>query len=665
MLDERLHLKPHHQPILFVDDSQAPNLQLVHKPMGQPTSADQIAASHAVTAGGAAYIGGSGQESPHGYGFRNPQGKSAVSLDEAESISSSPRASPLRMMQRLISHSKGHTFGHAAKQAATAKAVDSRDTSMSEAGVKALLYERQGSSSSNSSRLHAAGPSHGSDSRFAAMKSLTRHAISLDSPTKLETCRRRGTLIPRKALAAGRSLESGLDQVPAGYDFDLGSNLSLTSSAEGSAASSFTDAQTSLVSPGLLHLHSAPVITSREASITQAMADQYLGAFGDGAPTMTNPRDSSTAALLFDPHQLAISPEQAIASNAEYVAASLLDVSKAQNGQAQPGDSVNIVNAAFLQSGSSQQHSLQDAVLPCSKSEENLQHITSDSQAGHSAETCVAAIGGSDHAPRDAQMLPLSQDSLVFSLLDPDSFVEAQISEEQQLLDPAVGDSSSAQTEDHQLLEQPAGAFLSAQVDQQLPDESADMAPLIQEDQQLLEQPAHSSSSAQEDQQLPEQPVLSSLQQADHQTCEPAAEVSSAQEDQQSLTPGCASSSAQEEQQQLLQQLPIEASHFDVIASSQSLGNVWPIEHAGDSQPMLDPPSPTSCSAHLVTPMVLEPSHRVSVLSTSGPLGAVDHIATEAAPSEVGQGVGPVASLPGERQQVNGQDVLHALHSHH
>lgn len=624
MLDERLHLKPHHQPILFVDDSQAPNLQLVHKPMGQPTSADQIAASHAVTAGGAAYSGGSGQESPHGYGFRNPQGKSAVSLDEAESISSSPRASPLRMMQRLISHSKGHTFGHAAKQAATAKAFDSRDASMSEAGEKALLYERQGSSSSNSSRLHAAGPSHGLDSRFAAMKSLTRHAISLDSPTKLETCRRRGTLIPRKALAAGRSLESGLDQVPAGYDFDLGSNLSLTSSAEGSAASSFTDAQTSLVSPGLLHLHSAPVITSREASITQAMADQYLGAFGDGAPTMTNPHDSSTAALLFDPHQLAISPEQAIASNAEYVAASLLDVSKAQHGQAQPGDSVN---AAFLQSGSSQQHSLQDAVLPCSMLEENLQHISSVSQAGHSAETCVAAIGGSDQAPRDAQLLPLSQDSLVFSLLDPDSFLEAQVSEEQQLLDPAVGDSSSAQNED----------------------------------QPLLDQPAH---SAQENQQLLEQPVSSSLKQADHQTCEPAAEVSSAQEDQQSLTPGCASSSAQEEQQQLLQQLPIEASHFDVIASSQSLGNVWPIEHAGDSQPMLDPPSPTSSSAHPVPPMVLEPSHRVSVLSTSGPLGAVDHIATEAAPSEVGQGVGPVASLPGERQQVTERDVLHALHHH-
>ncbi|KAL0053468.1 hypothetical protein WJX82_006088 [Trebouxia sp. C0006] len=85
------------------------------------------------------------------------------------------------------------------------------------------------------------GPSHGSDSRFAAMKSLTRHAISLDSPTKLETCRRRGTLVPRKALAAGRSLESGLDQVPAGYDFDLGINLSPASSAGDSAASSFTN----------------------------------------------------------------------------------------------------------------------------------------------------------------------------------------------------------------------------------------------------------------------------------------------------------------------------------------------------------------------------------------------------------------------------------------
>jgi len=180
ILDERLHVKPHHQPILFVDDSLAPNLQLPPKVQGQLAPAYQIAASHVTTEPGRPCGAESDQESPPRYGFRTPQGKSAVSLDEAESISSSPRSSPLRLMQRLMSHSKGPAFGHshAGKHAAAAKAADSRGNSTTSTEAADSSFVRQGSSDSSSSRLHAAGPSHGSDSRFAAMKSLTRHAIS-------------------------------------------------------------------------------------------------------------------------------------------------------------------------------------------------------------------------------------------------------------------------------------------------------------------------------------------------------------------------------------------------------------------------------------------------------------------------------------------------------
>ncbi|KAL0029608.1 hypothetical protein WJX79_007819 [Trebouxia sp. C0005] len=160
-----------------------------------------IAATHATTANGRPCGLESDQESPPMGGFRTPQGKSAVSLDEAESISSSPR--------------------------------------------------------------------------------------------------RRGTLVPRNALAAGRSLESGLDQVPAGYDFDLGVNLSPASSAENSAASSFTDVHAASGTTGLLHLHSAPVLPSREASITQAVTEQRLAALYDGHLSEAT-AESPTAALLGD-----------------------------------------------------------------------------------------------------------------------------------------------------------------------------------------------------------------------------------------------------------------------------------------------------------------------------------------------------------------------------
>ena len=660
MLDERLHVKPHHQPILFVDDSMAPNLQLPPKLQGQVAPTYQIAASHATAATGRPCGLEPEQESlPRGV-FRTPQSKSAVSLDEAESISSSPRSSPLRLMQRLMSHSKGPAFGpsHAGKHAAAAKAADSRGNSTTSTEAADSSFVRQGSSDSSSSRLHAAGPSHGSDSRFAAMKSLTRHAISLDSPTKLETCRRRGTLVPRKALAAGRSLESGLDQVPAGYDFDLGYNLSPASSAGDSAASSFTDAHAASGSTGLLHLHSAPVLSSREASITQTVAEQHLAALHDSHMTDAM-AESPTAALLGGSHQLASTAEQAVASNADHAVAQLTSQGDPAIGQENSNSSANLAGAASLQDRSRPNGSLQDATPPIRISNDRFRRATSVSEPSSSLNKPVAsagitytaaadaAISFSHNAAADALMLPLSQDSLDFTLVEPESFLEPQDSEDQQLLDPSAGMSSSQQGSQllHDVL---MHATPSAEDAQQVFQQIADGCSLRHDTQQLLEHPVHTSSSAQANQQLLESADDSPFAQEDQQLLLQLTS-SSAQEDQQQLLEPAAgnSSSAQEGHQQLREQLPIEASHLEVVASSQSLGHAWPMDPGQDRQHQLE--FPTSTSAQQAG--AVEGSHSL-VVTTPGPLGIVDSITAENAPCTFERSDGNSGGPTSDRHQV-------------
>ncbi|KAL0033798.1 hypothetical protein WJX77_005511 [Trebouxia sp. C0004] len=647
MLDERLHVKPHHQPILFVDDSMAPNLQLPPKVSGQVAPKYQIAASHVITATGRPCGAESDQESPPRGGFRTPPRESAVSLDEAESISSSPRSSPLRLMQRLMSHSKGPAFGHshAGKHAAAAKAADSRDMSATSIQANDSSFVRQGSSGSSSS------PSHGPDSRFAAMKSLTRHAISLDSPTKLETCRRRGTLVPRKALAAGRSLESGLDQLPAGYDFDLGINLSPASSAENSAASSFTDAHSASGSAGLMHLHSAPVLSSREASITQAVAEQRLAALDMGA--------SPTAALLGAAHQLGSTAEQAVASTADHAVAQLMSRGDAAIGREHSSSGAALAGAASLHDRSRPDGSLLDAAPPIRVLNDRFRPASSASEPSHSRAKPVAsagiihtaaadaAISASHNAAADALMLPLSPDSLDLSLVDPESFLEPQDSEDQQLLDGSAGMSSSQQGS-QQLHDVAVHTSPSAKDARQVFQQTADACSLVQESQQLLEQPVHTSSSAQASQQLLEPADYSPFAQEDQQLLQQLT-CSLAQEDQQQLLEPTAgdSSSAQDDHQQLREQLPIEASHLEVVSSSQSLGHAWPMDPDQDKQHKLD--FPTSTSAQQAGAVAgFDPG---CVLMTSGPLDAVDSITAGTAAGSSETSDGNIAAPTSDRHQ--------------
>ena len=565
MSDQRLHVKPHHQPILFVDDSQAPSLQLLPKHKGQLPVKGQIAASHGPS-GDRSCSSASRQDLSHEYGFPNPQGKSGGSLQEAESIpSSSPRASPLSLMQRFMSHGKGHGQSHSTKHAA-AKAVDLGSSSMSEAKDTDLLCVRQGSSNSSSSRPQAAGPSHGSDSRFAAMKSLTRSAISLDDTTKLATARRRGTLAPRKALAAGRSLEAGLDLAPSDYDYDLEGNLTRAGSTEDSGGSSFTDVRGLSSSTGLVHLHSAPTMLSRDPSMTAAASGGgHAAAFGD-ILLSEDMSCSSTAPLL--------------AQDSEHKAlvSSVADGAQSMTGQ----------NAGSLQMGSRQNHS------PYAASASKLLHSMSSSGATRSAAV-------------DPLLLPLSQDSLDFTLLDPESLLEAQELDSQQLLDP-VAASSSSPREGLQL--RPGHTSAWDQQDQQLLEQPAAANPEDDdEDQELLEQPAYTSSSLPDDAQLQHSDSYSQ----DHQSVQPS----------------------------------LGASH---VASAALHGQLMPLSsHQGS---WLVPPPTVSLQLGQTLRDVSD--YALSMSSSCGALGSQDAVAPERAVSAsvADEGSSKLASPPGECQQV-------------
>ena len=570
MSDQRLHVKPHHQPILFVDDSQAPSLQLLPKHKGQLPVKGQIAASHGLS-GDRSCSSASTQDLSLEYGFPNPQGKSGGSLQEAKSIpSSSPRASPLSLMQRFMSHGKGHGQSHLTKHAA-AKAVDLGSSSMSEAKDTDLLCVRQGSSNSSSSRPQAAGPSHGSDSRFAAMKSLTRNAISLDDTTKLATARRRGTLAPRKALAAGRSLEAGLDLAPSDYEYDLGSNLTRAGSTEDSRGSSFTDVRGLSSSTGLVHLRSAPTMLSRDPSMTAAASGgAHAAAFGD-ILLSEDMSCSSTAPLL------AQDSEHAAAARGAFVS-SVADGAQSMTGQ----------NAGSLQMGSRQNRS------PYAASASKLLH-------------CMSSSGATQSAAVDPLLLPLSQDSLDFTLLDPESLLEAPELDSQQLLDPVAASSSSPREglqlrpghtsawdqQDQQLLEQPAAAN----------HEDDD------EDQELLEQPAYTSSSLPDDAQLQHSDSYSQ----DHQSMQP----------------------------------PLGASH---VASAALHGQLMPLSSHQCSWLVPPPTVPLQLGQTLRDVS----DYALSMSSSCGALGSQDAVAPERAVSAsvADEGSSKLASPPGECQQV-------------
>ena len=573
MSDQRLHVKPHHQPILFVDDSQAPSLQLLPNHKGQLPVKGQIAASHGLS-DDRSCSSASTQDLSHEYGFPNPQGpKSGGSLKEAESIpSSSPRASPLSLMQRFMSHGKGHGQSHLTKHAA-AKAVDLGSSSMSEAKDTDLLCVRQGSSNSSSSRPQAAGPSHGSDSRFAAMKSLTRNAISLDDTTKLATARRRGTLAPRKALAAGRSLEAGLDLAPSVYDYDLEGNLTRAGSTEDSRGSSFTDVRGLSSSTGLVHLHSAPTMLSRDPSMTAAASGGgHAAAFAD-ILLSEDMSCSSTAPLLAEDSEHAAAARGALVS-------SVADGAQSMTGQ----------DAGTLQMGSRQNRS------PYAASASKLLHSMSSSGATQSAAV-------------DPLLLPLSQDSLDFTLLDPESLLEAQELDSQQLLNPVAASSSSPREgsqlrpghtsawdqQDQQLLEQPAAAN----------HEDDD------EDQELLEQPAYTSSSLPDDAQLLHSDSHTLAQ--DHQSTQP----------------------------------PFGASH---VASAALHGQLMPLSpHEGS---WLVPPPTVSLQLGQTLRDVSD--YALSMSSSCGALGSQDAVAPEKAVSisVADESSSKLASPPGECQQV-------------
>ena len=526
ILDQRLHTKPHHQPILFVDDSLAPNLQLPAKPRSCLSPHGQIAASHAAVAGPSYPTSDvSEEETPphevHGgsRGVGRPGEKLAGSCDEAESISSSPRATPLRLMQQLMAqHGRGRS--HASKHAGPAQEGDSPSRINSEADL--LRQASSNSSASSSSHMRVAGPSHGSDSRFAAMKSLTRsamsprHAVSLDSPAKLAATQRRGTLAHNHPPS---QISRSYAKSPAGCNFHLDiSSLSPASSFGGSAGSSFSERNPHRCPSGsLAHLVSAP----EAGSFADALA--AAASFGDSA----------------------LSPDSFASTCAPLLAAAALD-SNAADGDDAAGTSItacepvandpsglrtashsNTDSAAVQTAGKAQHvfHNPQDTPqdLP---PEGNPYDVHTD--AGLVMVDLPVAL--SNGASQKLQQLPLSQDSLDFSLesaYTPGLAEEA--SDSQQLLPSHshtstsllgdeqaglhhIGGSSFSLLEDQHTMPQDSSSQVTRRLQQQ-PLQQLGRSSALSESSQLLDQHDPGSSSDQQDQQLPHDlmPAVSSL----------------------------------------------------------------------------------------------------------------------------------------------------------
>lgn len=496
ILDQRLHAKPHHQPILFVDDTQAPKLQLPTKPRSHLPSHGQIAA-HAVV--GASYP--DSDESDHetppravqggSRGVGRPAGKPGGSCDEAESISSSPRATPLRLMQQLMSHGRG--LSHTSRHAGT----DHEAESPSEAAL--LRQASSNSSASSSSHMRVAGPSHGSDSRFAAMKSLTRsaisprHATSLDSPASLSATRHRCMFAHHHQPSQIHGTHA---QSPAGCSFDLDvSSLSPASSCGGSAASSFTEGHQPRPRGSLAHLVSAPVA----GSFADAMA--AAASFGDSA----------------------LSPTSAASPSAPLLAAAALNSSAAEGDDTAVAASHSMTDSAAVHTVGKAQHVLH---TPQGTSQDAPHQSSANyGHAGAGSAVVNLPVALPDGANKQLQQLPLSRDSLDFSLdsaYTPRLAAEAEASGSQQLLLESMGRTSTSLLGDEQAGLQHSGGPSSSWLEdrQAMPQDVLDSSRVIDQPQQqplqqlsrcsaslessqLLDQHDPGSSSDQQDQQLP------------------------------------------------------------------------------------------------------------------------------------------------------------------
>ena len=556
ILDQRLHTKPHHQPILFVDDSQAPNLQLPARPRSHLPSHGQIAASHAAVAG-ASYPNSNDsdqanlQQGLHGgsRGVERPAGKLGSSCDEAESISSSPRATPLRLMQQLISHGRG--LSHASKHAGTAQEADSPSRMDLEAEL--LRQASSNSSAFSSSHMRVAGPSHGADSRFAAMRSLTRsamsprHATSLDSPAKLAVTRHRGTLAHnhQPSEIPGTHAKS-----PAGCNFDLDiKGLSPASSFGGSAGSSFTEGHHRGPSGSLAHLVSAP----EAGSFADALA--AAASFGDSALS-PNSLASPSALLL-----AAAVLDNSAADSDDEAATSIAACEPAANDlSCLPTASHSISGGAAVQTAGKTQHVLQH---PQDASQDTPAQGSANAQHADAASLMVdLSVAVSEGASKQLQQLPLSQDSLEFSV---DSAYTAGLAEEasdsQQLLPPPSHTSTSLLGDNQAGLQHIGGPFSSLLEDRQTMPQDCSSQVTHRLQQRPLQQLGRSSASSESSQLLDQHDPGSSSDQ------------SAAQLEQQSLLQlgGASALVSQDEQQPLLllsDAMPLRGAELMAIGSA-------------------------------------------------------------------------------------------------
>ena len=512
ILDQRLHTKPHHQPILFVDDSLAPHVQLPPKPnsfspaVGQiPASRDAFSGSHVPPPNGKSDQKMHARASHGSHQMGDPPGKLPSSCDEAESISSSPRATPFRLMQQLMSH--GKAFSHATKHQSSEEA-DSAGTTSADAELL-----RQASSNSNvsssSSRLRVAGPSHGSDSRFAAMKSLTRnaisprHAVSLDSPAKLAATRHWGT-IAHKHQPNHPNHDPGTDAKPqAGYHFDLGtSSLSPASSFGGSQKSSFVD---DCCSAGLAHLVSAPVVGSRQGSFSSACdaaaAFAELASASDGIASLHAPllaaaaEDSSTeeesgrGVAFNDALQLATDdiPEMQTFSDKTSDGIAHHDDRSAEHVRSTASGSLGAFAAGQVDSGSVMVHVPAAMCAGVSKQLEQLP-LSHDS-----LDFSLNVDGISDPAESDSQQL----------LQHTDDASSCSLMEGEQSALQRMGNACSSMPEAKQAMVQTQETHVQVFRDKlQQPLQQADLSSASYKSSQLLDQHGHGSFPVQQDQQL-------------------------------------------------------------------------------------------------------------------------------------------------------------------
>ena len=356
------------------------------------------------------------------------------------------------------------------------------------------------------------------------MKSLTRHAISLDTPTTLSATRRHGTLIPRRALPPGQDTHSSFDVALGGYDYDLGDQLSRASSMSGSGAGSFTDVHSShaTAGSGLAHLHSAPPGLSKQNSVDDIVSLKSM-------QEVTTP-----SAPLLDRHmQLDSCLQSAVVSNADSLLAHAANA-----------------DSSIAVSHASASNEVSESKLQCA------------------AQPTAAVAEARQSAVSDPMLLPLSQDSLDFTLLDPDVLLEGQDSQSQQLLQPVIDVSTpmmSAASHPSELLSAESALQLPCDSPQQLAAELVSYNPSqhlsLGASQQMLQQLAPELSSCDSSQQLLQHlPAESLSADPDQQLLQqPALGSSYADLDQQLLQKLDQTSSSPQGDEQPLAQLPLHA----------------------------------------------------------------------------------------------------------